>query len=74
MLVALWIIAIVEIIRMLQNFIHLMIFAVQVKENAEMNKETYKHFREAMRGETAKIFAKKMLDEFDERHRKESEE
>lgn len=74
MLTALWIIAVVEIIRVLQNFIQLMIYAVQVKTDIDERKQVYEHFKDALREETAKLFAKKMMDQLDERYRTEESE
>lgn len=74
MIVAIWIIAIVEIVRVLQNFIQLMIYAVQAKNDIEQRTKVYEHFKEALREETAKIFAKKMIDELEERRKNENGE
>ena len=74
MTAAIWIIAIVEIIRMLQNFIQLCMSAVDIKKNIEGRDEAYKHFKEALREETAKLFAKRMVEELDGRYKKEESE
>ena len=74
MIVAIWIIAIVEIVRILQNFMQLMIYAVQAKSDIEQRTKVYEHFKDALREETARIFAKKMVDEFEERHKNDNSE
>ena len=60
MIVAIWIIAIVEIIRMMQNMIQLL----AIKRDAKNKDNVYAEFIKSLRG-TDKEFVREMLEEFE---------
>ena len=60
MIVAIWIIAVVEIIRMMQNMIQLL----AIKRDAKNKDNVYAEFIKSLRG-TDKEFVREMLEEFE---------